>query len=208
MRPEALVRVVQETSQDPRTCAAVRRAAPAFSMSSDVWPSRKFTTMRSKIVFNRSCSACTSARATRAEARHVARVRVAERKQLRERVDAAAEPTAAEPVEHGIALRRNDVADGDDVRVGKTHVERRRRCAPRSGSRTRCAVSPIVSEPVSKKCLRGRAGGRQRRLVAILGRHVPARTTALARLLVRDDRRAGASRAPRSRRSGRGANAC
>ena len=53
-------------------------------------------------------------------ARHEPRVLVAELEQLRQRIDAAAEPAAAEPVEHGVALRRDGVADGDDVRVAES----------------------------------------------------------------------------------------
>ncbi len=58
-----------------------------------------------------------------ARARHDARLVVAELEQQFQRVDAAAEPAAAEPIEHRVPLRRHGVADREHVRVAEVHVD-------------------------------------------------------------------------------------
>src|SRR5881394_456940 len=124
------------------------------------------------------------------DARHETCLLVAEREQARERIETPAEPAAAEPVELGIAPRRERAADRDDVHVRKEDVD--------VAVRVRLEQVAVVDSPIADRGravgvegLRRPAGRGERRLVAVFVAQVVAGAETLTRLRVRVDRRAG-----------------
>ncbi len=197
-----------ETSTDPRTFDRDPPEHPRARMSFALSPSRTCSTMRSNSLSIMSCSACTSARLMhRPVARHEPRAPIADLEQPRERIDSPAEPAAAEPIEHGVALRRYDVTDSNHVRVWERHID--------VAVRVRFEQITVLDAPAPNgRCvvrverLRGPGGLGQRLLIAVFCGHVVARAEPQARLLVRDDRGARAAQALRSSRPDRDANGC
>src|SRR5690606_21815161 len=110
-------------------------------------------------------------------------VAVAHVEQPRERIDAPAQPAAAEPVEHGVAYRRQDVTDCDDVRRRKRDenvaVGVRFDQVAVVDARSADGRRAVGIDRLRRQALRG-----QRFLVAFLGWYVVARAQTYAGLLV------------------------